>query len=226
MTLTLHYHPLSSYCHKVLIALYENGADFERVIIDFGDQASADAFRALWPLARMPVLVDGARKVTVGESTIVIDHLDAFHPGPVRFTPEDPDHARRVRFWDRFFDLYVHTPVQRIVGDALRPPQHRDGFGVDQAHAQLRDAYMHVEREMDGHSWMGGESFSLADCAAEPALFYANTIEPIGAEFPLTRAYLRRLMARSSVRRVLEEAAPWFHLYPLTPKPTLDPPAC
>lgn len=224
MALTLHYHPLSSYCHKVLIPLYENGTAFEGVVINFGDEASAEAFRRLWPLARMPVLVDCARDVTVGESTVVIDYLDAFHPGPIRLTPEDPDLARQVRLWDRFFDLYVHTPVQKIVGDALRPPQHRDGFGVDLAHAQLRTSYAHIEREIAGRDWMAGESFSLADCSAEPALFYSNTIEPFGPEFPLTRAYLGRLMTRPSVRRVLEEAAPWFDFYPLSPKPSLDPP--
>ncbi|MBX3570364.1 MAG: glutathione S-transferase family protein [Rhizobiaceae bacterium] len=221
MGLTLYYHPLASFCHKVLIPLYENGTPFERVIVDFGDPRSAAAFRAVWPIAKMPVLVDSGRGATVAESTVVIDYLDSFHAGPVRFTPADPDLAWRVRFWDRFFDQYVHEPMQRIVGDALRPADKRDGFGVEQARAQIRKSYAYFESRMTEREWIAGHAFTLADCSAAPALFYANVVEPIGPDHPAVRAYFGRLMEWPSVARTYREAEPFFGYFPLDPKPGL-----
>lgn len=222
MTLTFHYHPLASFCHKPLIALYENETAFDSVIVDFGNQASAEAFRKLWPMAKMPVLVDAGRFATVAESTVVIDYLDLFHPGAVRFVPADPNNAWRVRFWDRFFDNYVHLPMQKIVGDALRPEAHRDPTGVAEAKAQIAKSYGYLETQLtDG--WMV-DGFSLADCAAAPALFYANTLQPIPGEQPKLRGYLRRLMQRPSFSRALREAEPYFAMFPLNPKPSLTPP--
>ena len=121
MSLVFHGHPLSSYCWKVLIALYENGTPFEQRLVDLGDPESRAAFAALWPMAKMPVLEDAERGAVVAETTIIIDYLDLHYPGPVRFVPEDPERAREVRLWDRVYDLYVQGPMQRIVGDRLRP---------------------------------------------------------------------------------------------------------
>jgi glutathione S-transferase len=220
MSLRLYFHPLASFCHKALIALYENATPFEPVIVDLGDAASRAAFQAVWPMAKMPVLRDEARDRTVAESTIVIEYLDAHYPGVTRFVPADADMAWQARMWDRFHDHYVQEPMQKIVIDRLRPAGRSDPHGVEQAHAQLREVYAVLERQMDGKTWAIGEAFTLADCAAAPALFYADTVLPF-AEHRNLSAYLDRLMARPSFARVLAEAQPYFALFPLERKPEI-----
>jgi glutathione S-transferase len=221
MSLKLFCHPLASFCHKALIALYENDTHFEPVTVDFADEASSAAFRAVWPMAKMPVLRDDARNRTVAESTIVVEYLDAFYLGPTRFLPADPDRAWQTRMWDRFYDHYVQEPMQKIVTDRLRPAGASDAYGVEQAKPQLQQAYGLLERELGAKTWMMGEAFTLADCAAAPALFYANTVVPFGAPHRKLAAYLDRLMARPSFARVLEEAQPYFRLFPLAKKPRI-----
>jgi len=222
MSLKLYFHPLASFCHKALIALYENGTPFEPVIVDPGDAASRAAFRAVWPMAKMPVVRDEARARTVAESTIVVEYLDTYYPGPTRFLPADPDDAWRTRMWDRFCDGYLQQPMQTIVGDRLRPAGSGDAFGVERARAQLREAYAVLEGELGARTWMIGDAFTLADCSAAPALFYANTVEPFGANEQRLAAYLDRLMTRPSFARVLAEAEPYFKLFPLEQKPRID----
>ncbi len=212
MTLVLHAHPLSSYCWKALIALYENDTLFELREIDFGSEASASAFRALWPLARMPVLVDGERVIV--ESSIVIEYLALHRPGPVRLVPEDRDAALQVRMLDRIFDNYVMSPMQQIVGDRIRPGDCRDPHGVAEARRLLDTSYAWLERELAGRAWAAGEDFSLADCAAAPSLHYADRVHPLGGRFPVVAAYLERLRERPSFARVLKEAEPYAHLFP------------
>lgn len=214
MTLTLHYHPLASYCWKVLIALYENDTPFDRVIIDFGDAASVAAFKALWPQAKMPVLQDHARDRVVPESSIIIEYLAQSHPGPVALLPADPDRALRTRLADRFYDHYVHEPMQKIVGDRIRPAGKGDAHGVEQARATLTVSYDIIERDMAGKRWAMGDDFTLADCAASPALFYANKVAPFGDAHPNVSAYLERLLARPTFARVVEEAQPYFKYFP------------
>jgi glutathione S-transferase len=221
MTLKLYFHPLASFCHKALIALYENGTAFEPVIVDLGDQASTAAFKDIWPLGKMPVLRDEARGHTVAEATVVIEYLDTHYPGRVRFVPADADRAWQTRLWDRFYDHYVQEPMQKIVTDNLRPPGEHDPFGVEQAKAQLKEACNILEREMRERPWAMGNDFTLADCAAAPALFYANTVMPFGEDQRTLRAYLKRLMARPSFARVLAEAQPYFHLFPMERKPQI-----
>jgi glutathione S-transferase len=221
MSLKLYFHPLASFCHKALIALYENGTPFEPVIVDLSDDASSAAFRALWPMAKMPVLRDDARDRTVAESTIVVEYLDAFYPGPTRFLPADPDRVWQTRMWDRFYDHYVQEPMQKIVTDRLRPAGASDTYGVEQATPHLRKAYALLEQELGAKTWMMGEAFTLADCAAAPALFYANTVIPFGDTQKKLAAYLGRLMARPSFARVLEEAEPYFRFFPMEKKPQL-----
>jgi glutathione S-transferase len=218
----LYYHPLASFCWKPLIALYENGTPFEPVLVDLADARSAAAFSAVWPMLRFPVLRDDARGVTVAESTIVIEYLDAHFPGPVRFVPAEPDLAWQARMWDRVFDSYLQEPMQKIVTDVLRPAGGADPTGVAQARAQLRQAYDLIEAHMAGRRWAAGD-FGLADCAAAPALFYANTVEPFVASHPRLRAYLDRLQRRPSFAHVLKEAEPYFPMFPLDPKPNPKP---
>ncbi|MCC6948718.1 MAG: glutathione S-transferase family protein [Bradyrhizobiaceae bacterium] len=218
MALTLYFHPLASFCWKPLIALYENATPFTPVIVDLMDPQSAAAFKAVWPMAKFPVLRDEARGCTVAESTVVIEYLDAFYPGATRLIPKDPDAAWRARMWDRFHDEYLQKPMQKIVTDRLRPEDRRDPLGVEEARAQLIEAYALLEMEMAAKRWAVGDEFTLADCSAAPALFYANTVEPLGGRKSLS-AYLDRLMDRASFARVLAEAEPYFSMFPLERKP-------
>jgi glutathione S-transferase len=214
MSLTLHYHPLASFCWKVLIGLYENQTAFTPKIIDLGDPASRDPFVALWPMGKMPVLFDEARGQIVPETSVILDYLDLHHPGPVRFLPADPDVAWRARLWDRIFDSYVQAPMQAVVADRLRPAGDKDPTGVAQARAQLATAYDLIERHMAARTWCSTPEFGLADCAAAPALFYGDKVLPLGVEHPATAAYLERLKARPSFARVLAEAEPYFKFFP------------
>ncbi|MGN6549324.1 MAG: glutathione S-transferase family protein [Pararhizobium sp.] len=223
MTLVLHYHPLAAFCWKPLIALYENGIAFERVVVDLGDPASTEDFRRVWPMLRFPVLRDEERGATVAESTTVITYLQRFHPGRIRLVPDDPDLGWKVEMWDRFFDFYVAEPMQRIVGDRLRPAEARDPFGVKQARATLRQAYAMIEERYLAEGFVGSGALTLADCAASPALFYAHAVEPIGAGSPVL-GYLRMLMLQPSFRRVLLEAEPYFKFFPMDTTLSVEPP--
>lgn len=212
--MTLYSHPLASFCWKVLIALYETGTPFEPLMVDLADPGSHARFLDLWPVGKMPVLRDAARDRTVPESSIIIEYLDRHYPGPVPLLPADPEVQLEVRLWDRFFDLYVHEPMQRIVLDRTRPEGTRDPVGVEEAQRRLDTAYGMVERQVAGGGWAVGDSFTLADCAAAPALFYASTLLPFSEGQDRLAAYLERLVTRPSVARVLAEARPWFQYYP------------
>jgi glutathione S-transferase len=214
VSLTLHFHPLSSFCHKALIALYENGTPFTPQIVNLMDEAERTAFRRLWPIGKFPVLRDDARGETVPESSVVIEYLDRHYPGRTRFIPPDAEDARKVRLRDRFFDLYIHLPMQKIVGDRLRPADRKDPHGVEEARTQIVTALDMIERGMLQQPWAIGEAFTLADCAAAPSLFYADKVMPFGATHPHAAAYLERLKQRPSYARVLEEAEPYFKFFP------------
>lgn len=210
MTLTLYAHPFSSYCQKALIALYENGIPFEYRMLD-NAQAGAE-LAALWPLQRFPVLIDDGR--TIVEASIIIEHLDLYHPGPVRLVPRDPRRALDVRMMDRFFDNYVMTPMQRIVLDHLRPEENRDPHGVAEARKMLETSYRWLDNALSGHEWAAGGAFSLADCAAAPSLFYADWVHPIDPGLGNVQAYRRRLLAHPSFARAVDEARPYRRLFP------------
>jgi glutathione S-transferase len=214
MSLTLHYHPLSSFCWKALIALEEDGTPFTPNLVNLGDPAQRAALLALWPIGRFPVLSDAARGETVPESSVIIEYLDRHYPGATRLIPEGPELARQTRLRDRTIDLYVHLPMQKVVGNRLRPADQRDPFGVAEARAQLRTSYALLEREIADGGWMMGERFTLADCAAAPALFYGNLNEPFGDGHPRLAAYLERLKVRPSFARVLKAAEPYFGMLP------------
>jgi glutathione S-transferase len=214
MTLQLHFHPLSSFSQKVLIALYENDTPFDPYIVKFGDETSRRDFFELWPLGKIPVLKDMARDWMVPETSIIIEYLDQHYPGPTRFIPEDPDLARRMRLRDRFFDLYVNGPMQKIVTDRLRPEGGHDSFGVDEARRLLSTALELVDGAMGSKEWAAGTEFSMADCAAAPALWYANEVQPFADKHSNAFAYLKRLMARPSFARALREAEPYLAYFP------------
>ena len=214
MSLTLHFHPLSSFCHKVLIALYENDTPFRPNIVNLQDETERAALCKLWPIGKFPVLEDHARDWSVSESSIIIEYLDQHFPGKSRLVPQDADLARQMRFRDRFFDLYIHLPMQKVVGDRLRPADRKDPHGVAEARAQMRVALGMVDQAMAGKTWANGETFTMADCAAAPSLFYADKVMPFATTHPNAAAYLQRLMQRPSYARVLQEAEPYFRLFP------------
>jgi glutathione S-transferase len=221
MPLKLYYHPLSSFCHKALIALYENRVAFEPVFVDLGDSKSSAELRSLWPIAKFPVLRDEERNRTIAEATVIIEYLDNFYPGEPKFIPADPELAWQARMWDRFYDLYVHGSVQKIVGDNLRPAGAKDSFGVEQAKAMATLAYGMIDRAMARRTWAIGDAYGLVDCAASPALFYANTVVPIDRAMRNLTAYFGRLMSRPSYARALKEAEPYFNLFPMDRKPRI-----
>jgi glutathione S-transferase len=214
MALKLYYHPFASFCQKVLIAFYELGVAFEPVVVDLGNPESRAAFAAVWPLAKFPVLRDEARGLTIPESTTVIEYLAQNFPATTELVPNDPDRALQARLWDRFYDNYVEHPIQKIVGDRLRPADRRDPHGVAEARALLDTAYGILETEMARKTWAAGKAFTLADCAAAPGLFYAELVHPFAERHPRLGAYFERLMARPSFARVVEEAKPYRHLFP------------
>ncbi|MBX9826381.1 MAG: glutathione S-transferase family protein [Xanthobacteraceae bacterium] len=215
MPLKLYYHPLSSYCHKVLIALYENGTPFTtKHLVNLGDPKERADLVALWPIGKFPVIRDEASGRIIPESSPIIEYLSRHYPGPVALIPQDVELAWQVRAQDRLFDLYVHNEVQKVVGDRLRPADKKDPHGVEQARARISTCYDMFEREIGAKTWAVGDAFTMADCAAAPALFYANRVQPFEASHPNLKAYLGRLMERPSYKRVLEEAEPYFHMFP------------
>lgn len=209
----LYAHPFASYCWKVLIALYENQTAFTYRALGPEDPEAATELEALWPLKKFPVLLDQGRPVI--ESSVIIEHLMLRHPGPVRLIPADPEAALEVRFLDRYFDNYVMTPMSKIVTNQLRPQDKRDDYGVEEARTALDVAYRWVNNLMEGRTWAAGESFSMADCAAAPSLFYADWAHSIGERFPNVRSYRARLLARPSVARTVDEARPFRQFFPL-----------
>jgi glutathione S-transferase len=214
MSLTLFMHPLSSFCHKVLIALYENAIPFTAHVVDLSDPLAREEFRKLWPIARFPVLRDASRDRTIPESTMIIEYLEQHYPGPVRLIPQEPELATQVRSTDRFYDLHLHDALQKIVGDKLRPADCHDPFGVNEARERMRTALRIAEHEMTAQRWACGEQFSMADCAAAAPLFFVNRIMRLADEFPHVGAYLDRLTKRPSYARVLAEAQPYMAMFP------------
>lgn len=213
MALQLFFHPFSSYCQKVLTALYENDTPFETLVLAGPDSPVDRRLAELWPMKRFPVLVDGDQAIL--EASCIIEHLGLHHPGPVRLIPADPAAALEVRMLDRFFDNYVSTPQQKVVFDAIRPAESRDAFGVAEARRMLDTAYAWLDQRMAGREWAVGDRFSLADCGAAPFLFYADWTHPIGGDFAHVRAYRQRLLERPSFARAVDEARPYRPFFPL-----------
>lgn len=211
--LTLHYHPLSSCCHKVLIALDELGIEVEKRLLNLGDPGERAAHLALCPTGKMPLLTDGARPVP--ETSIIIEYLQRHHARNGRtLIPDAPDAALDVRLWDRLSDLYVMTPMQALTADLLRPEGERDPRATAQARAGLATAYAFIDRQLEGRSWIAGDAFSMADCAAAPALFYAMAYVPPPPRHAQLAAYVERLMDRPSVAATIDQARPFFKFFP------------
>jgi len=211
MTLELFGHPLSSYYQKALIAFYETDTAFIFRMLDPANPENLAAFGALWPIGKFPVLVANGRAIM--ESSTIIEHVAP------RLIPPDRDAALEVRMLDRIFDNYVMAPMQKFGADAMRPDDGKDPIGVADAHAMLDKTYRWIDARLAGRGWAAGDDFSLADCAAAPALFYANWAHPIASAHANLKAYLARLQARPSVARAAREAEPYLHMVPFPPRP-------
>jgi glutathione S-transferase len=212
MSLKLYFHPLSSFCHKVLIALYESGTPFEPRIVDLFNEI-AD-YKKIWPLGKIPVLRDEAKDRTIPETSIIIEYLAQHFPGKAQLFPADRDLCRQMRLRDRFYDLYVNVPMQKIVTDRLRPTGKNDPFGVEEAREMLKTSLGMIDQDMASNRWATGDAFTMADCAAAPALFYADMVAPFRETHRHAAAYLDRLKQRPSYARVLKEAEPYFAMIP------------
>ena len=213
MSLQLFGHPFSSYTMKALIALYENATPFEFRILDPDHPENGAELARRWPIARFPLLVDGG--TTVFETSAIIEHLTAFHPGPVPLIPADARTAVPVRMLDRVFDNHVMGPMQSIVFDARRPEDARDAYGVAEARVALDTIYAWLDEALAGRHWAAGDAFTLADAAAAPALFYADWAHPIGEGRATLKAYRARLLARPSFARCIDDARPYRRFFPL-----------
>ncbi|QQV78007.1 glutathione S-transferase family protein [Sphingomonas aliaeris] len=211
MSLTLYAHPFSSYSQKVLIALWENGTPFAYRHME--EPGAGEELVQLWPIGKFPVLLDGSS--TIVETSIIIEHLDHYHPGSVRFLPEDPIDALEVRLLDRFFDQHVMNAAQVAVNESLRQTADRLDEAKQTSAAALERAYSWLERRLADREWAAGNFFSLADCAAAPSLFYADWVHPIDSIFPKVRAYRARLLARPSFCRAVEEGRRYRSYFPL-----------
>lgn len=213
MSLVVYGHPFSSYTQKLLVALYENGTPFDFRCLGPDTPDYVAEWLQHWPLAKFPMLRDGERHLV--ETSIIIEHLQLAHPGPVRLLPEDPMAALEVRFLDRFFDLHVMAPMQAAVAGALTGDPVKREEGLAQSAQLLERTYGWLEGHLAGKTWAAGEDFTLADCAAAPSVFYADWVHRIPDSYPRLAAYRARLLARPSFARAVEEARPYRHLFPL-----------
>lgn len=211
MTLELFAHPFSSYCQKALIAFYENDIPFTYRMME--DVGVGEELASLWPMKKFPILRDEGQVVL--EASIIIEHLHVQHPGSVKLIPVDRAHAVEARMLDRFFDNYVMTPQGKFVFDALRPPESRDPFGVEEARKMLDTSYAWLDQRMRGRTWVTGDAFTIADCAAAPSLFYADWTHRIPEQYEHLTAYRARLLERPSFARAVDEARRFRHYFPL-----------
>lgn len=208
--LTLYGHPISSFTWKVLVALYENATPFEPITVDQNTYAD---FIALWPMGKFPVLLDSDRNALVTETSVIIEYLDTYYPGVTRFVPKNTDAALEVRRWDRVFD-HLNVTMSKVVVDNIRPADQRDAYGVEEAKRIISGIYGVIETQLADRAFSVGDSFTLADCSAAPALWYATRNVPLDGAFPRIAAYLERLNDRPSFKRALKESEPLFHMYP------------
>lgn len=209
----LHFHPLSSCCQKVLIAARVLGASLDARLLNLGDPVEREAFRTLWPLGKMPLLVE--QGTCIGETSIIIEYLQCHHAAQgALLIPQDPAQALEVRFWDRVCDLYVMAPMQALTAALLQPSGDGGGAADAAARAMLLNTYAVLDRQLGGRQWLAGDSFSLADCAAAPALFYAVAYVPLPTSHTALSAYVERLMAHAPVAAVIDAARPWFKHFP------------
>ena len=207
MVIQLFGHPFSSYTWKAEIAFYEYDIPFDFRTVDPEHPENCAELTRRSAVGKFPLLVEG--EASVFEATAIIEYLEAVHPGRVNLIPANSEAAVKVRMMDRVFDNYVMNVMTVIVGDALRPEEHRDPYGIERAHANLDRIYAWLDGELEGRDWACGANFTLADCAAAPSLFYADWVHPITDEHATLKAYRVRLISRPSVARCIDDARPY-----------------
>jgi glutathione S-transferase len=214
MSLILYQHPFAAFAQKALVALYELDLEFESRLVENED--SRAELTSVWPLAKMPVLMDDTAGIMLPESTTIIEYLDGLAPGGPKLVPADPAAALQMRLWDRFHDQYIAGPMSKIVTDSLRPEGRNDPEGVAEARRTLDTAYDVLDVQLADREWTAGPTFGLADCAAGPALFYSRIVHRWDqhAHRNVTR-YYRALVQRPAVARVIDEARPYREVFPL-----------
>lgn len=208
--LTFYGHPISSFTWKALIGLYENDTPFDFVAVD---QNTFADFVAKWPMGKFPVLIDSDRKTMTTETSVIIEYLDTYYPGRTRFIPKNIDAALEVRRWDRVFD-HVNTTMAKVVLDNIRADGQHDPIGVEEAKRAVHAAYTVIEAQLGERAFIVGDSFTMADCAAAPALWYGVRNVPLEGRYPRIATYRERLIERPSFARALKGSEPLFHLYP------------
>jgi glutathione S-transferase len=197
----LYYSTVSPYSQKVLIALEETKTPHEAIHVNLGDANARAEFAKVSRLGKVPFLVDEARDWRVPESSIIIEYLEQHHPGAVQLVPKDPDLSRQARFFDRLWDLYVTEQTLKIFFDGRRPAEKRDPMGVEQAHKRLDSTFALLDEPLGKKKWVLGDTFSIGDVAAAPALLMASRFHPFDEHKNLV-AYFGRLSERESVQRV------------------------
>ena len=213
--IALYGHPFSSYTWKAQIAFYEKEVAHEfRAIETEPPFTHYDELRAHWPVGQFPLIVDDGRPLF--EASIIAEYLDQRSDAGPRLIPADPQAALEVRFLDRIFDNHFQARFQAAVAEYLPfITETPDPVRIERARRALDAAYAWLDARMQGREWAVGDSFTLADCAAAPALFYADWVHPNDGRFEHLAAYRTRLLARPSVARCIEEARPYRPLFPL-----------
>lgn len=201
-----YYHPLSTYCQKVLIALYEKGLEFEPEIVNLMDEEARAKYREVYPIGKIPCLVldDGHM---IPESSIIIEYLDTL--AKPKLIKGDADETRKIRFKDRVFDFYLNDAVSTLIMQSMKPESGQDKERIERARFHLDTMYKLMENEFGKQPYANGEEFLLSDCAAAPALFYAEQVAPFSAHKNIA-AYWERLKSRQSIKRTHEEATPFL----------------
>lgn len=200
----LYYHPISTYSQKVLIAFYEKGLAFEPQIVQLMDPDAGKKYRNVYPMGKIPCLVldDGH---LIPESSIIIDYIDRL--AKPTLLNNDPTKARKIRFKDRMFDLYLNDNVVTLLFQNMKPENERDKEKIERARFQIKNMYESMDKDFADQPFANGAEFTMSDCAAAPALFYAQQNAPFD-QYRNICTYWDRLSSRPSVRRTQEEAAP------------------
>jgi len=213
MTPDLYGHPFAAFVWKPLIALYERDVAFTFHMVDGDHPQNQARIAELSPTGQFPALVEGDTCIT--QSNTIVEYLDLFHGDAPPMVPAGAREALEARMMADIFDDYVADPMQQIVGDSLRDKGETDPRGVANAHGKLERTYAWLDKRLQSRQWAAGSRFTIADCAAAPALFYADWVHPNAGKHSALAAYRARLLARPSVARVVDEARPYRGFFPL-----------
>lgn len=195
-----YYAPASSYCQRVLIALVEKNINFTPIEVNLFDPKVRSHYMQINPFGKIPTLVTENGQV-IFEASIIIQYLEQMFPPEPRLIPKDPELALEVRFLERILDVYINAGREALFADTQRPIEERGGKQVMKAKGLLETACNLLEKRLQGRTWLAGEEFSLADCAAAPTLTYLRIVYSY-QDLPRLTDYVRRLESRASVMQV------------------------